>query len=205
MAESIIQLNTGSGGPKAHTFNRTIGANSVEDEVVLLGENYLASYIAHPNANLSTATAASHIFQVMAGASLKVRIRRIEVYQSVLATTVSFIDLQLWRLSSAGTGGTAVTPALLDTTDAASGFTLMTLPTAKGTETTLVVAQVAILVQTLGTGTFAAPIAIFDFDRLRSKPLTIAAGATNGIALKNGGGVAGASVSVNVIFDESNF
>ena len=79
MAESIVQVTEGS-GKKLHTFNRTIGANSVEDEVVLLGENYLASYMIVAAA--SAATANSHVLQIMAGASLKVRVRRIEVQQA---------------------------------------------------------------------------------------------------------------------------
>lgn len=204
MAESLVQVTEGT-GKKLHTNQRTIGANNVEDEVVILGEQYLASYIVHPNANISTATGASHLLQIMAGASLKVRIRRIEIFQVVLATTVSFIDFQLWRLSTAGTGGTAYNPAPLEPGDVA-GATAMTLPTVKGTETTQICSVQPVLLQTLGASAdLTQPRAVIDFDRPRSKPLIIAAGAANGIAIKNGGGVAGASIMVNVWLDESNF
>lgn len=60
--------------------------------------------------------------------------------------------------------------------------------------------------QTLGASTpFAEPIWVVDFDRARSKPLIIAAGATNGICLKILNGTAGATALINVWIDESNF
>jgi hypothetical protein len=49
------------------------------------------------------------------------------------------------------------------------------------------------------------PILVWDFDRPRSKPLIIAAGATNGIAVKNLNAIAAATVFINVWLDESNF
>jgi hypothetical protein len=205
VAESIVQVTSGS-GPKLHTFQRTIGANNVEDEVVLFGENYLATYTVE--AAPSTATAASHLLQIMAGASLKVRIRRIEVHQLVAATTAAIMNLSILRLSTAGTGGTAVTPMPLDPSDAASGMTAMTLPTAKGTEVgaNVIAGAPCYLIQTIGASTpFNNPIAVWDFDRPRSKPLIIAAGVANGICIKNTAAHAGASVLINVWADESNF
>jgi hypothetical protein len=206
MAESLVQVTEGV-GKKLHTFARTIGANTVEDEVVLLGENYLAGYtVSHANASALLTTANSHLLQIMAGASLKVRIRRIEMYQHGLATTASFTAMQLFRLTTAGTGGTAFTPAPLDPGDAASGATAMTLPAVKGTEAAAVAGGSAYLVQTAGASTaFPQPILVWDFDRPRTKPLIIAAGAANGIAVKNIGAIANASVSFMVWLDETNF
>jgi hypothetical protein len=205
MAESIVNVTEGS-GKKLHTFNRTIGANSVEDEVTLNGEQYLASYTAVIGAPSSTATANSHLAQIMAGASLKVRIRRIEVWQFALATTAAYMDTRIYRLTTAGTGGTAATPAPLDTTDAASGATSQGLPTAKGTEGTNILAAPVYMVQTItASPAFPTPLVVWDFDRPRSKPLIIAAGTTNGIAIKNITAIAAASVIVNIWFDESNF
>jgi hypothetical protein len=82
----------------------------------------------------------------------------------------------------------------------------MVLPTAKGTETDLICMGKPYMVQTLGAGAqLNQPIMVFDFDRLRSKPLTIAAGAANGIAIKNITAVASGTVGFNVWFDESSF
>lgn len=204
MAESIVQINEGT-GKKLHTFNRTIGANSVEDEVVILGDQYLASYTIGIPADISTATALSHLVQIMAGASLRVQIRRIEVHQAALATTAAIAAIDVVRLTSAGTGGTVVTPPQLDPADAASGATCMTLPTAKGTEGATIARGSLYFMQTAGASSLLPPPLIFDFDRPHTKPLTIAAGATNGIALKQTTAIAAASVRVIVLFNETNF
>ena len=204
MAEGTLQVNEGT-GKKLHTFQRTIGANTVEDEVMLLGENYLASYVTGPQAN-STATANSHLIQIMAGASLKLRIRRIEMYQVAAATTAVLMDTQLWRLTTAGTGGTSQTPNALDPSDGAAGATVMNLPTAKGTEGTLLLRQFPYMMQTVAASAqLNQPILVWDFDQLRSKPLIIAAGTSNGIAVKNVTAVAAASVTFGIWFDEANF
>ena len=207
MAESIVQVTEGS-GKKLHTWNRTIGANSVEDEYVLLGENALASYTIYPlsGAVTSTATANSHLLQIMAGASLKVRIRRIEMYQTVVATTATLMEVRLIRLSTAGTGGTAVTPQPLDQGDAASGATAMVLPTVKGTETSTIGGGAAYMMQTIAaSAAMTEPLLVWDFDRPRSKPLILSAGTTNGICVKNSAAVAGGNVCFMVWFDESSF
>jgi hypothetical protein len=206
MAESIVSVTEGS-GKKLHTFSRTVGANTVEDEFVVVGEQPLATYIA-TTSTVSTATADSHLVQVMAGASLPVYIRRIEVYQVGLATTASLAQLLLFRLTSAGTGGTVLGPAPLDGTDAASGATAMTLPTVKGTEAAAkFYSATAYLMQTLGASAqLNQPILVFDAERLRSKALRITAGTTNGIALKIAtSGVAAATVYINVWFSEASY
>lgn len=204
MAESIVQINEGT-GKKLHTFNRTIGANSVEDEVIIEGEPYLAGYTVSDDTR-STATANSHLWQVMAGASLKVRVRRIEIFQSVMATAAVLIELRLYRLSTAGTGGGALTGVALDPGDAAAGFAGMSLPTVKGTETGLIGVVKPYMMQTIAASNqLTNPIYVFDFERFRSKPLIINAGTTNGIAIKNVTAVAGGSLGVLMYLDESNF
>ena len=204
MAESLVAVTQGS-GKNLHTFNRTIGASSVEDEVVLLGENYLASYLVS-DGDYSTATANSHLLQIMAGASLKVRIRRIELDLTAVATAVAIMGWAVFRLTTAGTGGTVVAVQALDTTDSAAGATAMSLPTVKATEGVRVASGGAYMMQTLGASAqLANPIIVLDFDRPRSKPLIIPAGATNGIAIKNTTAIAGATIRYRVWFDESNF
>jgi hypothetical protein len=206
MPESFVNVTEGS-GKKLHSWQRTVGANTVEDEYVLQGENALATYCFPTlGAASSTATANSHLLQIMAGASLKVRIRRIEMHQSGLATTATFMQTTIVRLTTAGTGGTAVTPSPLDPADAASGATAMMLPTVKGTEGVGIAGASCYMMQTVtASAQMTNPIAVWDFDRPRSKPLIIPAGAANGIAVKNLTAVAAGTVHFTVWFDESTF
>jgi len=205
MAEGIIQYTPGSGG-KVHAFDRTIGANTVQGEVVVVGEQYLPAYTVTTITPISAATAASHVLQVMAGASLRLRIRRIEVAQMGLATTGAFCQWAVYRLTTAGTGGTSITPQLLDPADSAAGATALTLPSAKGTEGALIWSGASPMTQTV-TATSPANPKILDltFDAPRSKPIHVAAGTSNGIALKNITAIAASTVVVTCWFDESSF
>jgi hypothetical protein len=143
----------------------------------------------------------------MAGASLKVRVRRIEIHQYQAATAAAIMITQLYRLTTAGTGGTVITTQPLDTTDPAAGATAMTLPTVKGTEATNPTAWAGpIMWQTIGaSSSFPTPAVVWDFDRPRTKPLILQAGATIGIAIKNVTAIAAGGVVIMVWLDESNF
>lgn len=204
MAESIVQVTEGT-GKKLRTNSRAIGANTTEEEYVLLGENGVASFTIAPGGTASTATANSHLMQIMSGATNKVRIRRIEIYQVAMATAAAMMTLQIARLTTAGTGGTAVVPNPLDTVDAV-GATSMLLPTVKGTESQLMWTGAVYMMQTIAASAPALnPILVVDFDRPRSKPLLIPAGTTNGIAIKNVTAIAAATVLIQVWFDETSF
>lgn len=206
MAESTLSVTAGS-GTKLHTNQRTIGVNTVEQQVGLNGEQYLATYTI-PTASTSVATANAHLLQIMAGASLPVYLRRIVIYQSVAVTTAAIATWELWRLSTAGTGGTSVTPAPLDSTDSASGAAAMTLPTAKGTEGTKLWSGTVQLIQTVGTGGagFNTLLVDLDFDKLlRTKVPRIAAGTSNGLALKWVSASTGASAIAVATISEASF
>lgn len=200
MGESIVQVTEGS-GKKLHTWQRTIGANNVEDEAVFPGEYPLASYTALAS-GLSGATANSHLIQVMAGAALNVRIRRIRLTQLAAPGAVTAYSFALFRLTTAGTGGTAVTARPYDSADAAAGAAPMTLPGVKGTE------GVQLWQETAYLHTAAIPMRPAVFEWLQSpnaKPIVIPAGATNGLALKNISGVAAVTFDVVVEFVETSF
>ena len=206
MPASLIALTEGS-GKNLETFQWVIGANTVERQVIALGEQHLASYVSPFGANaISVATANSHVGQIMAGASLKVRIRRVEISQIGLATTAAFCQWIIVRLTTAGTGGTATTINPLDPGDAAAGATAMTLPTVKGTEGVTLWSGSSYFIQTAGASTQnAQPMTVIDFDKLRPKAGVIAAGIANGIAIKNITAIAAATVTVTIWADESNF
>ena len=205
MPESLVQVTSG-GGPKLHTYQRTIGANNVEDEVVVNGEPYLASYVAVSGAS-TTAAGATH-WQLMAGASLNVYVRRIWVYQAAAATTAAIVPWTVQRLTTAGTGGTASTPVAYDTSDAACGATFMAIPTVKGTESVVLGTGYAYMVQTVAVSMQPGPslLQMWDWSQVaRSKCPRIAAGAANGIMVSNRAAVAGATVIVQIEFSEANF
>lgn len=205
MAESYVQITEGS-GKKLHSFQRAIGGNTVEDEVVIQGLPYLATYTVSHVAAASAATAASHLMQIMAGSSLNVYVRRIRVWQAVLAGALTAGAISIRRLSTAGTGGTALSVMPLDTTDVAAGATAMTLPTVKGTTGSPLSYRVAVyLAAWPATGGQPALVADWQFGDDTAKMIRIPAGTTNGIAVQNDTGVASASVFTEVELIEANF
>lgn len=207
MPESIVQVTEGV-GKKLHTWQRTVGANTVEDEIIGIGDQWHASYAPATGSGISVAVAASHLIQIMAGASLRVYVRRILMYQVGLATAAGTSDFQLLRLTTAGTGGTVLGVGTLDPADAAAGATAMSLPTVKGTEGTGLWRGQVYFNQTLPTS-LTTPggllILDLDFDKLRIKPPIIAAGAANGIALKNNSAIAAGTVAVQVYVTEASY
>lgn len=206
MAESLVNVTEGS-GKKLHAWDRTIGANVVLDQFVQHGEPSAPTYVASSTTAISVATANSHVYQLMAGASLNLYIRRIRVWQFGLATTAAIVSLQLFRLTTAGTGGATHTIIPRDSTDAAAGAAAMDLPTVKGTEGVFLDIAACSFIQTVptgGPGTIGL-LCEWDFDRLRSKPIRIPAGTTNGIALKNPTAVAAATVIPVIEFAELSY
>lgn len=205
MAESLVNVTEGS-GKKLHTFSRSIGVNIVEDEIVALGDQYLATFTLTSQAT-SIATINDHVLQLMAGASLNVYVRRLYITQVALATTAGVIGIQLLRLSTAGTGGTTRTPVAMDASDSI-GCTGMTLPSSKGTEVSGELWRgYCQTVQTLPASGPAKSVEMFgiDFDALRLKPIRIPAGTTNGLAVKILTAAAGATVNVVITGTEANF
>lgn len=204
MPESKISMTEGA-GKDAHTFQRVIGANTVEDTVVIQGMPYLATYVTDDGAAMNTTTINKHMFQLMAGASLNVYIWRVSLWVSTLAGAATVMPYQLIRLTTAGSGGTAGSSYTHDTTDAAAGATYMTMPTVLGTET-LPLWQDRVVVPTAVPAT-PGSMKLFDWDweKLRSKPLRIAAGTANGICLKNQVALATATYTARITYSEANF
>lgn len=202
MAESTLGVDPGT-TLKLHTYTRTIGANSVLDEFVLMGENPYATYVAAGN-GISIGTANSHTIQLMAGSSQNVRIRSIHIKQSALAGTEAIGAWQLLRLSSAGSGGSGITPAPYDTSDSAAGATCQSLPSSKGTETTNLHNPRVTIAN--ATSTVGLKRDEWEWHQQPGmKPIIVPAGTSNGIALKNITAIASASVVVEIIFQETSF
>jgi len=202
MAQSFVPfLDSASATRKFHTNQRSNGADTVEAYVQLTGEPALATYTGCALATVLT-TINSHVVQVMAGASLRVGIRRLSLHLVTAATTTTNMQWGIFRLTTAGTGGTAYTPNPHDAADAASGTTMMTLATSKGTEGALLRLGASLVHQTITT-VGAQTIVDLDWTRTATKALWIPAGVANGIAFKNLTAVSPAAVYANVEFIES--
>lgn len=202
MSESLVQVTEGV-GKKLHTAQRTVGANNVEDEYTLPGEYDLPTYTVVA-ANISIGTSGDHIIALNAGASLKVRIRRITVEQAANATAAGSVRVTVVRTTTTTpTGGSAITPAPHETSDVASGAVARSLPTVKGTETvTLGTGYLTLRQAVSATGAVSDDAPYVWTQMPNSKPFIIPVGATNGIVIKVGTGVAGATVDATIEFVE---
>src|SRR6266487_339299 len=107
---AYIQVNSG-GGPKVATgATYTEAANTVQDWKRMVGETYPLSYTLWADP-VSTATSLGHLLEIMAGPSLKLRLRRIEVWTDTAATAAALMSAAPYRIITAGTGGTNINPA----------------------------------------------------------------------------------------------
>ncbi len=203
MAETFYNATEGS-GKKFHAWDKVVGANTVLDEFTLPGEYPLPSYFVQAS-SISGAISADHLLQIMAGASLRVRVRRIYVEQSALITAASELSIDVLRLTTAGTGGTAITPAKFDTADAAAGCTAMTLPTAKGTEGTVLLRRRLMPTQTYATAGLERVPCFEWFQMPNTEPIVFGSGTANGIALKITTGRAGLTLDATVELVETAF
>lgn len=177
MSESFVQVTEGS-GKKLRTKQRVVGPNTVEEEAVFLAEAPMPTYVASA-ASVGVNGAGIHAFQLMAGASLNLYVRRLVVYQQSFAAAAGLV-LGLSRLTTAGTGGTAISVPGLDTTDPGAGATAMTGVGTPGTVGSTLWQAAYPLLGAIGVN---APLVI-DFDRSRGKALRVPAGAANGIVLR---------------------
>lgn len=199
MTESFVQVTEGA-GKKLHTKQRSIGANTVEDEVVLLGEQYLPSYVVVASAQ-SVASGANPPLVLMAGTSLKLRIRRIRI-ELRAAAAAGVVDISIRRCTSAPTGGVAITPVAFDTADPAPGATAMSAPTGGAVASTQI--ERAVLHATSAAPQSARPF--WEWAQLpNQKPIIVAAGTSNGLRIEISTGVASGSATVTVEFDEASF
>lgn len=183
MPHNYLEVTAGS-GTKLSTWSRTKNSQTVHDQEVILGEPYLATYTISVATPISAATANAHLLQIMAGTNNRFRLARFRMWQVAVATAAAIKELAIFRLTTAGTGGTAITPRKSDPADGAAEATAMTLPTSKGTEgEQLWTGSAAFFAAVPSTG-LLQPLVDLVFDDPRSKAYEVASGTSNGIALK---------------------
>lgn len=131
MGESSIGITDGTGS-NLHTWTRTIASTSRQDQFTVRGEHPLTTYTAF--ATVPTDVANSHLMILQGDGTNYLRVRRITVTQANIATA-STLDVRVFRTSTAGSGGTAVSARSFDQGDTSPyAGTIQTRPTSKGSE-----------------------------------------------------------------------
>lgn len=206
MAESSVNVTEGS-GKRLHTYDRSVSAVVVNDQFTIAGEYVYPSYIVYVG-GVTTATAGDHLLQVMAGASNYVRVRRIWIGQTGLASTAGQAYYHVVRLTTAGSGNSAsgatgtTTVRRLDESDPAPGATAFIRPATKGTEAAIVTAARVAMYTThpVGEGSEWEWV-----QQINTKPLVIPPGTSNGLAVKVSTAGAGATVDVSMELVETSY
>jgi hypothetical protein len=194
MAESTVGVDEGT-DKYLHTMQRTISATAKEDQYVLDGEPAAATYVAIAK-TIVTTTSASHILFLMGDGTNYCRMRRLFVRQVVAAGAATLAELSIFRLSTAGSGGGAITARPYDSADAAFGGTIQTLPSSKGTEGVELWHDRLWLTNSIA----AQPNSVEWVARPGQKPIIWGSATTDGIALKIVTGIATSTLDVMVEF-----
>jgi hypothetical protein len=123
MASSYIRVPPDSTGKKLRTRNRTVGADSVEEQYLIKQDERIISYKGRCNTFRTTGragTTGQKLFAIhnATGSSILVDVNRISVdviNTAVRAITVEPVLIRLWRFTAIPTNGTALTKVPLDT------------------------------------------------------------------------------------------
>lgn len=204
MAETFVNVTEGS-GKKLHGWDLVAGGNTVVDEFVIPGEYPYPTFTADAQ-TVSGATTGDDLLQVMAGASLKLRIRRVTVNVRVAITTAAEFSVDIVKLTSAGTGGTAVTPRAHDPADSAGATAASGVPNATHGTASFVWRSLRLWpVQTAPAAGIGGGLVAEWVQSPFGKPFVIPAGTTNGIAIRVQTGRAGVSLEPTIEFVETSF
>jgi hypothetical protein len=199
-AESTVAVTEGS-GKNFHTIATSIGGTTKEDQVVVTGEHYLATYSALA-AGVSTATSASHLAVLEGDGTNYIRLHRIYISQVAAAGAATLAQYQVFRTTTASTTGTALNPRPFDGADTNPyAGRAVTIPGAKGTEGN----QLLHFRHWLTNSIAAQPNAVEWVARPDQKPIIVGPATTDGIALKIVTGIASGTVDITLEFSVSSF
>lgn len=204
MGETFVNVTEGS-GKKLWAYDWSVGANTVLAEAVHAAPYPYATYLLQVAA-ASGATANDHDLCLNAGASLKVRVHRIRIRQVGAGAALASYQFNILRTTTAApTGGTAITPAQHDTTDAASGAAGRSIPGVKGTESTIIFNPIL----TMQTALPTSGMEVWEWRAAiaggHGKPIIIPAGTANGLVIKNITASAGVTWNMEMEFTEVPF
>jgi hypothetical protein len=144
MPESFIQVPPNSSGLKMRTRQRTVGANTVEEQYVIpIGERVVSFEGAIGTFRVpGSAATPQNLLSVenTAGSAVLLGIRRIAVDVQVSATTAAMINtyIRLFRGTTVPTGGTTHTKHSFDSTESSAANVVVRGPaSADGTATAI--------------------------------------------------------------------
>lgn len=187
------------------TYSRTVDGATVHTQKVMLDEPGFDTYHISVTANVGITSANKHLLQIMAGGTNRVYVRRFQAWQNANATTTGKVQILVYRLTTAGTGGTSYTPAPVDPSSSASGATAMSEPSSKGTEGTLLDHFYGLIHTAITTVGLDNPCLERVYDTGRARPIIISAGTSNGIAFKCTSSDATAGFVFSAIISEATY
>ena len=192
MTDSVIGVSTGTDKYLGST-SRSVGGTAREEQYIIEGQATLPTYSIIAD-DVSVATANDHLIQIMADGTNYTRLvsLRVEPTEDAPASN-GYIKLGLYRLTTAGTTGTALNDAPYDTADSYAGD-MRTLPGSKGTEGQLL--RTFYMSMTTAPADEASPKYIEWTPPAGGKPIVFGNGTGDGIALKIIDNLASASVAI---------
>lgn len=199
---SYIQVNEG-GDRNVAFVQRSKASSTVEETEVAITLPYIPTYRLTTPSPVPLSTPSSHLLQLLGSTLNRDLLRSIEITQVGNAASAKQIELEVRRIDTAGTGGTAVTANPADTVDPATTAAGMTLPTSKGTEDELLSKKAGPVLTAPAAGHERVVRFIFpETGGPTTKPPTIAAGGSSGIVVKNLQSDATATVLISAEFEE---
>ena len=184
-----------------HTNARTIALVDREDQYVLPGQNAYATYTAIAD-GITIETTASHLLMIQADGTNYTRLLRAWVTPTDdVPAAASVVNIEIVRTTTAGSSGSAVTPAPMDTADTYAGV-VQTLPSSKGTEGAVLWQRRVALPATAAITVPSVPF--YEASRW-GKPIVFGAGTGAGIVFKVEAGVASATVDIVAEFITSSY
>jgi len=200
MTVSSIEVTAGS-GTHLWTDARTVSAVSRHAQFTLPAPPVYPSYSALASI-ITTATSAAHVLQIMGDGTNYSRLFRFEICMTDdIPAAASAFQMHLYRLSTAGTGGSALNGQPYDAGDATYGGGVMTLPTVKGTE------GIGLnLYMTIPLPSAQPFISRYVWEaQSRSKEIIFGTSTANGIAFKIVTGLASATIQIMAEFYVTSF
>jgi hypothetical protein len=185
------------------TVSRTISSQTRHAQRHVAGWSSDPTYVVRAS-GISTATTADHLLQVMADGTNYSRVLRYRITPTddiPAAATVLLVTLV--RLSTAGTGGSAVTPRGYDPADSAYGGGAQTLPSSKGTEGNALIQH---RIPLPAAHPFVSTPAMWTWEASPfGKPIIFGTSTSSGLCWKVDTGIASCTVDVIVEFTTTTY
>ena len=196
MADGSLPLTDGDGSGGLRVNTQTIGGTAVDTQAVFVGQTPNRTYTMRFQ-DTSMATANAHLAVIMANGTSYVKVHEINIGQGGTATGTAVPEFQVLRVTTTGTGGTAVSarPFHPSNTSPYSG-NCFTLPSAAGSEGDILL-NGSMNVRTVNTGV-VTPWYWCAGDV--TEPIITGNGTASGIAIKNLRAVVGGTAAGYIKF-----